>query len=83
MGECNLSHFLDAMCWGVLLAAVAWGCIAGYCFHKHMYSKALLRMLLYMLWRMHQRGVYMSSHDLATISVALDHVRKGSDENNA
>ena len=76
MGESNLAIFLDAMCWTMFAACIVWGAIAGWCYHKHMYSMVLLRMLLHILYRMHQRGVYISPPDMATINVAIDHVMK-------
>jgi hypothetical protein len=76
MGECSLTHFMDAMCWTVVAASLIWGAIAGWCYYEYQYSKTLLRLLLHILYRIRQRGVYMSPYDLAMINVAIDHVTK-------
>ena len=66
--------FFDAMCWSLVASNFGWGFIAGWYYYRYRSTRQCLYAVLFVLFKLHKRGVYMTAYDRAVINVALDHI---------
>jgi len=60
----------DGINWTLLIVSSLFGFLAGFYFHNYYWTRLCLRAVLVILWRIDQRGVFISPYDRAVIKIA-------------
>jgi hypothetical protein len=66
----------DGFCWGMLISAAIWAFVGGMACARSQADQKYLRAVLFVIGKLHQRGVYLAPFDIAVINVAIDSTRR-------
>lgn len=74
-----MSDVTEGMCWGLCAACIGWGFIAGYFYYHYVYCRKCLSAVMFVIFKLNQRDVFLSPYDRAVVNVAASYLltRKG------
>jgi hypothetical protein len=73
-----MCDLLDGLNWTSLVLSVISSFLAGWFYSRHCWCRTCLAGTLFVLHKVMQRGVFLSTYDRAVLKVAADYLRRKS-----
>jgi hypothetical protein len=70
-----MSEWYEVINWGVVVSSMIFGWCAGWSYGRYRTCRTCLGGVLFILWKLHKRGVYFAPYDIAVINVAVSFIR--------